>query len=94
MLRFPMFPRAWLSIAAILAIAASSGCNCGRPRIVSSPDGGNPYTRVSPVNGLAAGATVSKSQHFQLVGELNAPAGAASRSQNFQLKGGVVESSQ
>jgi hypothetical protein len=89
-----MSPRTWLSIAAVLVAATSSGCNCGRSRIVSSLDAGNPYVRLSPVNGLAAGATVSKSQHFQLVGGVNAPAGASSRSQNFQLKGGVVESSQ
>lgn len=83
----------WLSITTVLAIVTSSGCNCGRARIVSRPDGGD-YTRVAPAHGFAAGAVVSKSQHFQLVGELNAPAGAASRSQNFQLKGGVVEASQ
>ena len=84
----------WSGIATILVIVTSTGCNCGRARIVSSPDGGDPYSRVAPANGFAAGATVSKSQHFQLVGALNAPAGAASRSQNFQLKGGVVEASQ
>jgi hypothetical protein len=86
--------RLWLSVATVLAIATSSSCNCGVARIVTAPDGGNPYERFAPTSGLAAGATVSKSQNFRMIGAVNAPAGTSSRSQNFQLKGGVVEASQ
>lgn len=84
----------WLALAAVLALVTSSGCNCGVPRVVMALDGGNPYARFAPTSGFAAGATVSKSQNFRMVGSVNAPSGTASRSQNFQLKGGVVEASQ
>ncbi len=86
--------RLWLSVAAVLAIASSSSCNCGVARVVTALDGGHAYERYAPSSGFAAGAAVSKSQNFKMIGEVNAPAGAASRSQNFQLKGGVVEASQ
>jgi hypothetical protein len=90
-----MTPRLWwCTVFSVFAIATSSSCNCGMARIVTSIDGGNLYARSAPTSGLTAGTTVSKSQHFQLVGEVNAPAGTSSRSQNFQLKGGVVEASQ
>lgn len=90
----PMSPRSRLIIAAFFALVASSSCNCGNARIVTAPDGGNPYERVAPASALAAGATVSQSQHFRLVGAVTAPAGTSSHSQNFQLKGGVVAASQ
>lgn len=86
-----MSPRTLL-LSVFLALA--SGCNCGNARIVTAPDGGNPYERFAPTSGFAAGATVSKSERFRLIGALNAPAGTSARSENFQLKGGVVEASQ
>ena len=57
-------------------------------------DAGRPYDRVAPATGTAAGATVSQSEHFRFVGAVNAPAGTSSRSQNFELRGGVVEANQ
>jgi hypothetical protein len=84
----------WSLVLSVCAFFSASGCNCGVARIVTAPDGGNPYTRNAPTSGLAAGAGVSKSQNFRLVSEVNAPAGTSSRSQNFQLKSGVVEAAQ
>lgn len=87
--------RLWLClVAAAFALTTVSGCNCGNSRIIDALDGGNPYERFAPSKGFAAGATSSKSQNFRIVTETNAPAGSSSHSQNFQLKGGVVEASQ
>ncbi|MBL8915786.1 MAG: hypothetical protein JNM17_34125 [Archangium sp.] len=84
----------WLIILAVFAGTSLSACNCGNSRIVNAPDGGNPYARYAPTSGLTAGATVSKSQNFKMIGAVDAPAGTSARSQNFQLKGGVVEAAQ
>ena len=81
--------RLWSWLAACLALA-TAGCDC-RGKISAVEDAGHPYDRVLPSSGLAAGATLSRSDHFLLVGELNAPAGSVSRSEHFILNIGTVE---
>jgi hypothetical protein len=57
-------------------------------------DAGHPYDKVLPATALPAGATSSSSEHFQLVGDVTAPAGTSAKSQHYELHQGVVGATQ
>jgi len=77
--------RRW--VCAVVALVAQAGCQCGG-RVTQVLEPGGAY------GGSAAGATVSQSPNFKLVGAVDAPAGVTARSPNFELRGGVVGATQ